>query len=200
MAIFISLEIIENGEVIDSHDLSRSFYSQIICGRHIDYSVFLSKEEINIKTATGGGSLSELKKREKDPDKLRSVLVKIQKHIKQNSSNLPLIHSVYKEKGFEKSIGSVIINDIPVSIHGDLYYYDNYEKVREKIHLKSWNEYLGQVDYFLEVKPEIVIDGKIYFVKSITKAEYYEYAFEDCFNFLDIAVKMNKNILFEIRL
>ncbi|WP_435263425.1 hypothetical protein [Tenacibaculum sp. nBUS_03] len=160
---------------------------------------------------TGNGSLNNINNllndfliisekvedRERDPKRLKKILKKIQNHLIDRSFELPLVHSIFKSKELNEEVGSILIDGIEGLIEGDLYHYDNYENVRNKIHIKSYNDDYGKIDFYLDIKPMIKFNDTKYFTKSITKAEQFKKEFEACFDFLDQAIKANKKVLWE---
>ena len=135
--------------------------------------------------------------RERDPHKLLEVLRKVQRYLIHHSDRMPLIHTVYKTEDLKEETGFIMIDNICAHIEGDLYHYDNYSKIRNKIHLKSYYEDFGKIDLFHDVNATIEIDHITYFTKSITKAEQFENQFENCYHFLELAIKKGKNVLWE---
>ncbi len=135
--------------------------------------------------------------RERNPMQLKDALKKIEKYLTENCLLLPLVHSVYLDTELTDEIGIIEINQVKAHIEGDLYFYDNYANFRNKIHVKSYHENFGKVDFFVDVKPEIEITGKVYFTKSITKSEQFKDEFKKCYNFLDSAIKTGKKVLWE---
>lgn len=137
----------------------------------------------------------KLQDRERDPKLLKEVLQKIQNYLIEKSADFPLVHSVYTTKELKDEIYYVTIGNIEGAIEGDLFYYDDYDKVRNKIHVKSYLEDYGKIDFLVEVKPTIQINDISYYTKSISKAEQFEKEFKACYDFLDKAIKANKKVL-----
>lgn len=136
--------------------------------------------------------------RERDPESLKSALKRTEKYLTDKSSELPLVHFAYLDAELRDEISYVNIDGIEAHLEGDLFYYDSYASFRNKIHVKSYLEDYGKVDFFVEVKPEIAIAGKRYFTKSITKAEEFKDEFNKCYDFLDSATKAGKRVLWEL--
>ena len=188
-------------------------YGEIVLGKKRE-PTFLEKAKLPIilhKAMKGKISVEEINKlrdkivyrsekvtdRERDPQKMKKTFQKIEDYLIANSSRLPLVHEIYETKELENKVYSLIIKEAKCEIEGDLFYEDDYDKVRMKIHLKSYNEDFAKVDFYIDVEPEIEINGKIYFTKSITKAEQFHEQFQDCYNFLEVAIKSKKRVLWE---
>lgn len=139
----------------------------------------------------------KIEDRERSPEKLKNVLKKIQSQLIEKSSEFPLVHSVFKSKELKEETSFVTIDNVEAYIEGNLYYYDNYDSVRNKIHIKSYHDNYEKIDFYIDVKPEIKINNITYFTKSITKADQFESEFNACFNFLEQAIKTNKKVLWE---
>ncbi len=226
---------------INSPYLYRSFKDEIIFGRYINFSDFLTQDEVNIITPNTSGEIvlgkkrdatmlekaklpivlykalngkitleeinkmrdklvirsQEIKDREREPERLKNALMQVEKYLNDKCTELPLVHYAYADSGLKYEIGYTKINGIKAHLEGDLFYYENYEKVRNKINVKSYFKDYGKVDFFVEVKPEIEIAGKRYFTKSITKAEHFKDEFAACYSFLDLAIKAGKRVLWE---
>lgn len=135
--------------------------------------------------------------RERDPEKLKKVLKKVENQLIAKSTVLPLVHTVYETEELIDEIEYLMIEDVKAHIEGNLFYYENYHSVRDKIHVKSYHDDFGKIDFYVEVKPEIKIDNKTYFTKTLTKAEQFKDEFKLCYYFLDQAIKANKKVLWE---
>lgn len=157
----------------------------------------ITVEEINKLSDKLVHRSEKIEDRERDPEKLKEALKKTEQYLQEKSNELPLVHSVYKTENLKESVGTVMVNDVKAHIEGDLFYYDNYKEIRNKIHLKSYHEDFGKVDFFIDVAPKIEINQKTYFTKSITKAEQFAESFEDCYSFLEEVIKNNKKVLWE---
>lgn len=193
--------------------VSPNTYGEITMGekkpfKEIDKSKFLDKIYDAVMGKGSFGKVNDLfddflitsekvEDRERDPKKLKNVLKKIQIQLINKSSEFPLIHSVFKTKELKEEIGYVMIDNVKAHIEGDLYHYDDYKRIRNKIHIKSYFEDFGKIDLYVDVKPEIQINDITYFTKSITKADQFEKEFDACFDFLEQAIKANKKILWE---
>ena len=157
----------------------------------------ISIEEINKFRAKLVHRSEKIEDRERDPLQLKEALKKIENHLMFNQNKLPLVHFVYETKELKNEVNSIIINDVKTLIEGDLYFYDNYSEVRNKIHLKSYLDDYGKIDFFVDINPKILIDNKLYFTKTISKAEQFKEDFNRCYHFLDKAINNNQRILWE---
>jgi len=83
--------------------------------------------------------------RERAPEELKNVLKIIQIQLIDKNLEFPLIHSVFKTKELKEEIGYVMIDNVKGHIEGDLYHYDDYERIRNKIHIKSYLEDFGKI-------------------------------------------------------
>ncbi len=135
--------------------------------------------------------------RERDPERLKEALKKVENYLFFKKDKLPLVHFVYETKALEVEVNVVVIDGVQSDIKGDLFFYDNYLDLRKKIHLKSYFDDHGAVDFFIDVKPKIKLDNKIYFTRTITKSAQFAEDFENCYQFLDQAIEKNKKILWE---
>ncbi|MES2380981.1 MAG: hypothetical protein V4538_08065 [Bacteroidota bacterium] len=188
-------------------------YGEIVLGKKRD-ATFLEKAKLPIimyKALQGTITVDEINKmrdelvvrsqkvndRERNPESLKNALKRVEKYLTDKSSELPLVHFVYTDSELKDEIGYVQIEGIKAHLEGDLFFYDNYDNVKNKIHVKSYNEDYGKVDFFVEVKPEVEIANKRYFTKSITKAEEFKDEFKKCYDFLDSAIKAGKSVLWE---
>ncbi len=193
--------------------ITPNLYGEIVLGKKRE-TTFLEKAKLPIilhKAMKGKITVEEINKfrdkivyrsekvtdRERDPKKMKKTFQKIEDYLIENRSKFPLIHEVYETKELENRVYSVLINEVKCDIEGDLFYYDDYHKVRTKIHLKSYNEDFGKIDFYIDIEPQIKIDGRVYFTKSITKAEQFHEQFQDCYDFLDAVIKSKKRVLWE---
>lgn len=135
--------------------------------------------------------------RERDPNRLQIALKLTEKYLIDKGSELPIVHTVYLDAELTDEVGYVEIDGIKTHLEGDLFHYANYADFRNKIHVKSYLEDYGKVDYLVEVNPEIEIAGNRYFTKSITKGEQFKEEFKKCYDFLDSAIKTGKRVLWE---
>lgn len=188
-------------------------HGEIILGKKRDATFFekLKVPFILRKAMKGKISVEEIQKlsdklversekvedRERDPIPFKTVLKKIENHLQLNSNKLPLVHSVYETKELSEEIGYIEIKGVSAHVEGDLFFYDNYSEIKNKIRLKSYGDDFKKVDFYIEVNPEIIINDKTYYTRSITKAKQFEAEFERCYNFLDEAIRNNKKILWE---
>jgi len=157
----------------------------------------ISVEEINKLRDKLVVRSEKIEDRERDPKRLKEALKKVESYLILNENKLPLVHFVYETKQLINEINHVMINDIESHVEGDIFFYDNYSELRNKIHIKSLHKDQGKVDIYIDIKPEIRIDSKVYFTKTITKGKQFEEQFNKCYNFLDIAIKNNKKVLWE---
>jgi len=159
----------------------------------------------------GGGSLNNVDKifeeflvtsekvedRERDPVMLKSVLLKVEQTLKLKSDDLPLVHSIYSEKDCNDEISTVMVKGVKSYIEGDLFYEKNYDRIRNKIQVKSYADDFGKVNFLIDVASKVIIDGIEYYTKSITKAQQFEGDFKLCYDFLDTAINQNKKVFWE---
>lgn len=141
---------------------------------------------------------NKVEDRERDPQKLREVLQKVERQLMEKSSELPLVHSIYKSKDLKNETEFITIDNISAHIEGDMFHSDNYENIRNKIRVSSYNEDVGKIDLWIDVTPEILINNETYYTKTITKAEQFEPDFRSCYHFLDVAINSNRKVLWEI--
>jgi hypothetical protein len=139
----------------------------------------------------------ELKDRKRDPKFLKVALEKVQKELIKNSDSLPVVHSIFVDKQLTQELGTIEVNGIKAHIEGDLYWLDNYPSIKNKIRLKSYLEDFGKVDIYVDVYPEMEIEGKTLYSKTINKAEQFAKEFNRCYQFLDEAIGGGKKILWE---
>ncbi|WP_348737402.1 hypothetical protein [Tenacibaculum sp. 190524A02b] len=193
---------------VESQCFSRSFKDEIIFDWYVGFESFLTKKEIEIVSPNTYGEIiigegkyiitsDKVVDRERNPYKLKEVLVKIEQYMKTKSSELPLVHFIYEDFNFKEELYSLNIDGVESIIEGDLFYYENYEKVRNKIQFKSYLEDYGKIDFLIEVTPQIEINNQRFYTRSITKAKLFEGEFKQCYDFLDEAIKQNKKVLWE---
>jgi len=141
----------------------------------------------------------KIEDRERDPVFLKKTIYKIQQYLQINASQLPLVHSIFNSKDLnEEEEISIIINGVKAFAECDIYYYDNYKSIRNKIHLRSYWEDTGKIDFYVSVEPEIIINKQKFYTKTISKAQQFEDEFEKIYDFLNEAIKLNKKVLWEI--
>lgn len=193
---------------IESPYFSRSFKDEVIFDWYLGFESFLTKKEIEIVSPNTYGEIiigegkyiitsEKVVDRERNPCILKEVLVKIEKYMKMKSMELPFVHFVYEGFNFKEKLYSIKIDEVESIIEGDLFYYENYEKVRNKIQLKSYLGDYGKIDFLIEVTPQIEINNQRFYTRSITKAQQFEGEFKKCYDFLDEAIKQNKKVLWE---
>jgi|GEM_PF-2762572 len=140
----------------------------------------------------------KLEDRERDPKVLNSIFQKIEAYLMEQAAHLPLVHTLHKNKSLDDEVNRLIIDDVEAHVEGDLFYYEDYPKVRNKIHLKSYYDDFGKVNLYVDATPEVHIAGQKYYSKTITKAQQFAGEFKLCYDFLNQAIKQNKKVLWEI--
>ena len=193
MGMDLNLCVTDNS--IESTHLSRGFKSEIIFERHLKFKDFLTEDEINIISPN---HIDYDENIERDPKELKETLLKVENQLQIRHDELPLIHFVYSSKDRREEVEFMMIEDIESYFEGDLYHYDNYPEVRNKIHVKSYNEDFRKIDFFIDVHPKIEILDKVFYTKTLTKAEEFKNEFQRCYDFLDEAISRNKKVLFVI--
>ena len=139
----------------------------------------------------------KIEDRERNPNQLKEALQKVENHLILNRDKLPLVHFVFETKELKDEIGYVRIDGIESEIKGDLFFYDNYSDIKNTIHIKSHLDENGKIDFHIDAKESIEINNKIYYTKTITKAEQFKKEFKKCYLFLNEAIKNNKKVLWE---
>lgn len=139
----------------------------------------------------------KLEDRERDPEHLLSALKKVEDYLIQNAEKLPLVHEVYATPELTEIVGYTLINGVKAFFEGDLFYYENYNLIRNKIHVRSYWEDTGKIDFYLDVKKAVTINGQTFFIHSTTKAEQFKSEFENIYTFLKEAIKQHKKVLWE---
>jgi len=157
----------------------------------------ITVEEINALRDKLVHRSERIEDREREPLPLKCVLKKVEEHLICNSDTLPLVHSLFEDEALENEVFDLEVGGIMVNVDGDLFYKENYAEIRNKILLKGYLEDYGKVHSFVEVKPEVEIEGTRYFTKTLTKAEQFKEEFEKCYTFLNEASKHNKKVLWE---
>lgn len=140
----------------------------------------------------------KIEDRERDPEFLKKTIYKVQKYLQNNASQLPLVHSIFNSNEFELEEINIVINGVKGFIEGDIYYYENYKNIRNKIHVRSYWEDTGIIDFYVSVEPEIIINEQKFYTKTISKAQQFEDEFNKIYTFIDEAIKLNKKVLWEI--
>lgn len=191
-----------------------NIYGEIVLGKKRE-ATFIEKAKIPFllnKAMKGKTSVEEINKlrdklvyrstkivdRERDPRKLKEALKKIEQHLSLNKDALPLVHFVYKTKALKDEMYSVIIDGVESHLKGDLFFYDNYSELRNKIHIEQYPDDSEKISFYIDVKTEIQINNTVYFTKSIPKSEQFEEEFKACYHFLDEVIKKDKRVLWEI--
>lgn len=159
----------------------------------------ITAEEINKLRDKIVHRSEKIEDRERNPVLLKQVLEKVEKYLIDTKDQLPLVHYLYEQENaiFDDYLYEIEINGVYCNIEGDLFFYKNYETIRNKIHLKSYQEDYGNVDFFIEVEKEMLIDNQVYYSQSISKAEQFENEFKKCYDFLDEAISRNQKVLWE---
>ncbi|WP_338764565.1 hypothetical protein WAF17_22135 [Bernardetia sp. ABR2-2B] len=158
-------------------------------------------------------------KKEINPQTFKNILLKIENYMKENAEILPQVHFVFENENCNENseIRYISITDkngdnAEANIDGDLFHYIDfenivtdsplgkidYEEIRNKINIKTYGEDYGKVNFFIDIKPIIFIDGKKYFTKTISKAEQFREEFQRCYDFLNKAIELDKKILWEV--
>lgn len=158
----------------------------------------LSLDEYLIENKVVSEKISD---RERDPLAMLGVLRKIEAYIRENIDTLPLIHDLYEAKdelgNVGKSISSIEVGGIKACVEGDLYFEDDYASIRKKIRLKSYSEDFGKVNLYVDVKPEIEIEGKVYFCHTRSVYQLFEQEFTQIYTILEQAIEEGKKVLWE---
>jgi len=97
----------------------------------------------------------------------------------------------------QEEITSIFINETEAFLEGNLYYYDEYEKIRNKISVKSYYDDFGKIDFFVEATPEIKIGEQIFYTETITKSAQFSSEFQECYDFLNKVIAKNQKVLWE---
>ncbi|MDO1451859.1 hypothetical protein Q0590_36660 [Rhodocytophaga aerolata] len=142
----------------------------------------------------------EIADRARDPITLLHIIRKIEFYMNDNREQLPLIHKVYKSEEdllLDDDVLYLLIDGIQCNVEGDLYYEDDYLKLRNKIRIKSYGEHGGKFNFYVEVNPIVRIGGTDYLTKTISKAEEFAEEFNRITTFLEQAIVSNRKVLWE---
>jgi hypothetical protein len=140
---------------------------------------------------------TKIEDRERDPELLKSTLQKIEDYLQENADTLPLMHSLYDSETLENEVERITIDGIEALVEGDLFYDSDYANIRNKLQIKSYYDDFEKINLKLTVTPEIVINNKTYYTKSISKASHFKYEFKQCYDFLNQAIAQNIKVLWE---
>lgn len=193
--------------------ISPNTYGEIVLGKKREATFFEKAKTPFIlnKAIKGKISLEEINKlrdkliirseriedRVRNPNKLKETLNKVEKYLILHKDKFPLVHFIYETEKLENEISSIMIDGVKSELKGDLFFYDNYSDVRNKIHIKSnLNEY-KKIDFHIDIKAKILLNNKTYYTRTITKAEQFTEDFNKCYHFLNEAIKNNKKVLWE---
>ena len=136
--------------------------------------------------------------RERDPSHLLHALQRTAQYLTDNADVLPLVHTLHRSESRDDEVEYVEIDGIKGYVEGDIYYYKDYSAHRQQLHIRSYWEDSGKIDFYVYAQPEIVLDGQPYFVGTITKAEQFRPEFQVCYDFLQQAIRANKKVFWEI--
>ncbi|AHM62919.1 hypothetical protein D770_23400 [Flammeovirgaceae bacterium 311] len=67
--------------------------------------------------------------------------------------------------------------------------------MRYKFNIKNYPNEPDNIDLWLDVKDKIEIDGKLYFMRTITKYQQFESTIQDVIAYCNIAIALNKKVL-----
>jgi hypothetical protein len=183
------------------------FLAQIVSG-HLwqNRKAFLSsaESEILFPKWTNNSDGDERLLEPVDPLLLKSVFYKIGQYLEKNQTILPLVHSLSCNKSELEQIdnyafgsfGELIIKNSKCWVQGDTYFYDEYNDkgLRQKFNIRNHPYEPDDIDLWMDVKSEIEIDGKLYYMRTITKFQQFEESIKDVIACCNTAIEQNKNI------
>lgn len=211
----LELDLDTSDYSFDGLRLPKDFKNQIILQWYFKFNTFLSLEEEKIIEPNAHGEINlglkhpsdrffmtstKICDRERSPKLLKDALLKTEQYLLQNSEQLPLVHKVYSSPilRVENELEVIVLDGIETHLGGDLYYYDDYNGVRNKIHARSYDDNRTH-DFMINVTPIVTIGDQEYWTKTVTKADQFKAEFEKCYHFLDLAIKENKMVLWEMQ-
>lgn len=188
-----------DGEVVLGYKRKPNFFDKL---QSINFIRKAQKGTISVETVNKHRNKliirsEKIEDRERCPHSLKKLLKLIQSSLQENCSDFPLIHKLFDSNQLNNEICSLVFNGVEASVHGDLFHYEKYNLLRNKFHLKSYLGDYGKVDEYIEVKPKLIIEGRKYFSKTITKAKQFEQDFNRCYNYLNKAIASNIKVIWE---
>jgi hypothetical protein len=173
--------------------LGRDFAAEISLGHlWIERSPFLSKQEEDLLCART--DMHEDYEQPVDPAELANVLIKINDYLKTNEDTLPFeIEIDYAKMEQEGLESDVIINNSRCWIQGDTNLTNNPSKINVLSHPMEPNG----VDVWIDIADEVVIEGKLFYLKRITRYEKYKEILEKTIAFCRYAEGKNKKVLWQ---
>ncbi len=186
--------------------ISKSFKNEIAFGcLWANRKPFLIKEEEDILAPKWDWlGLYETPITPINPSKLKAVLLKVSQYLQQNQQNLPLIHALNQSKEnlaqvqsfAEGSFGELKIRNTKCWVLGDTYLYDEYNEkgLRYKFNIRSYPEENKTINVWLDVKNEIIIDNRKYYMRTITKYEQYRDMLNNIINYCDKALGLGHSV------
>ena len=183
----------------DKHDashespfLGRDFTHEIAHG-FLWYkgSAFLSEQEAAILYPINSDDYNDGIEELIHPDDLISVLKKVKKYLKSDKDPLPIeIELDYDKMEKENLSTDIIINNSKCWIQGDSYY----NKVSSMVRIVNYPMEPNEVDVWIDIKDKVEIEGRIYYLKKITRYEKYTNMIDDVIAFCEYAKQKHKMI------
>ncbi len=185
------------GEGLYENDLApflgRDFVAEISWGHlWMERSPFLSKQEEDLLRART--DWHEDFNKPVNPAELAKVLTKVNDYLKTNESTLPFeIEIDYTKMAHAGLETDLIINNSRCWIKGDSYVFD----VTTKVNVVSYAMEPNEVDVWVDIADEVVIEGKLFYLKRITRYEKYKEILEKTIAFCRYAGGKNNKVLWQ---
>lgn len=125
------------------------------------------------------------------PFNLVIVLNKVKQYLKANENSLPFeIELDYDKMEKENLSTDIMINNSKCWIQGDSYY----NKVSSMVRIVNYPMEPNEVDVWIDIKDKVEIEGRIYYLKKITRYEKYKNMIDDVIAFCEYAKQKHKMI------
>jgi hypothetical protein len=171
--------------------LGRDFTLDITLACLFDEQSFLSKDEWQILNPQISDNIINEKPNPVNPADLLFVLDKIKKYLKDNQDKLPFEIELDYEKMEKEGLScEITINGSICWLQGDSYVFEVSSKVKIVNHPMQPTE----VDLWVDIKDKIEIEGRIYYLRKVTRYDKYEELISKVTEFCEYAKNNNENV------
>lgn len=171
--------------------LGRDFTYEIALGYLFEDRSFLSDEEWQRLEPQNMDSHVYKERTSLNPTVLISILYKVKEYLNDNQNTLPFEIELDYEKMKKEDLSSdIIINGSLCWIQGDSKIYD----VSTKVGIVNHPQQPHQVDLWIDIQDKIEIEGKIYYLRKVTRFDRYKELIDKVIEFCEYAKSSNNNV------
>ena len=152
---------------------------------------FLDKREAKLLDAPFDENLEEEFKALIHPKELLQVIEKVKLFLKNNDDTLPYEIMLDSDKMSLKGLDyPLMLKNSRCWIQGDSYLYE----VNERVKIVNYPQEPNEVELWLKVKDEIIIEDRTYYLKKETRFEKFEESLSEVIEFCKYAISRKEKI------